>query len=430
MENFDLTHLGYTNGKMGRMLGTMCIKTLPGDTFDISSSILINMAPYRRQIYLDARVDIATFYIPDRYHYSNLIDMIEDGVDTAETLSVDTYNSLTNLYFLPHWTTLPTSKPDWYTQGPLDIYNRFYRPKTSFADPGAGDITYSSVGWGTGSWLPDDLEYGPPVAKLPTAIWNSSVNRDLEDADFDIDSSGSTIDITEIYKQKARLKSERKRQFYSYWYEQIIKDMGGSSTMDAEPRPEMIWHDTQYISGENIRGTDNQTLGAIVGKGGGKITHRIPKKYIREHGTIFTFITIRFPEISVDETQYLIRNGAGTYKTLIGDTDIVEAEPPFDLQLDDIFDTSATTTIQKLPYGQWYRMHPSFASQKFKDQFGFTFAQGVPSTDIGENYYNYSISDENFQSQQFGHFMLSIKNNVFVDRHYPSASKSIFAGTN
>jgi len=425
---YDLTHLGFQLGKMGRVTNTMCLPVLPGDVVDINQQIVINMSPFRRQIFLDARVDVCTFYIPYRHHYSNWTDFIEDGVDTAETLST-TDLSAYNPKFLAHWTDLPTTKPDWYAHGYLDIWNRFYRPKASFADPGAGDATWASVGFGSGSLTADCLLYGFPAANLTNAIWNTSVNRTLEAADFDIDSSGATIDITAIAAQKARLKSERKRQFYSYYYEQIMQDMGGKTSIDAEPRPELVWQDTVYISGENIRGTDNQTIGSLVGRASGVVKHQIPRKYIQEHGTLWTMVVLRFPPISTQESHYLIRKGAGTYKTLVGDPDIVSQEKPVALQLADIFDSSSTTQISTIPYGQWYRMHPSYCNETFENNFGFTFAQGVPSNDVGENYYNTEIDDANFQSTMLGHYNMSIKNNVFVDRFYPSASQSIFAGS-
>ena len=67
----------------------------------------------------------------------------------------------------------------------------------------------------------------------------------------------------------------------------------------------------------------------------------------------------------------------------------------------------------------------------FEDRAGFTFTQGVPSaTDLGENYYDVSIDDKNFQNTQYNHYQLAIKHNLFVDRNIPEAEESIFAGMN
>jgi len=429
--NYDLSHHGFKVCKLGRMVGAMCIKTLPGDVFDINQQIIISMSPYRRQIMMDARVDVFTCEVRDRNIYSNFEAFIEDGVDTAETLSVDTFNTVGDLSFLPHWTSLPTSKPSWYVQGPLQIYNRYVMPKSSLADPGAADAltTYSSVPWGTGSWVADDLKYGPPAAQLPTAIWTSGINRDLSAADFDIDSSGSTIDLTVIADQQARLATERDRQFTSYFYDSVIKKRGGSASVDADVRPRLIMQTTQYLGGENIRGTDNQSMGAITGRAGGVINHVIPRKYMPEHGTLWTFVIVRFPPISTEETMFLQRVGAGDWKNLVADYRITESQPPIQLQEKDLFDSSATNDLVRVPFAHWYRMHPSFADAEFRDQFGFTFAQGVPTTDVGENFYHTDIDDANFHSTQLGHFTMSIKNNVSVDRFLPTADSSIFAGT-
>jgi len=425
MENVDLTHHFYRTGKLGRMLGIGMIPVLPGDLIDMSLECRLDLSPLRQAISMDVRVDIDTFYVKDRYIYSNIEAMVRDGVDTAETFSTTDISAYKPL-FIGHWSTLPAAKNDWYYKGPLDCYNRWYRPLSAEADPDVGAATISTAPWG--SWSADDYKFGPPVANLPTQIWNVGIDRDLEDADFDVDTSNATMPITEIAQQKARLKTERNRQYHDYWYDEVINARGGSSTSESEDRPELLAQTTVFLGGENIRGTDNQALGAVSGRPGGDINHRLPAKFIPEHGTVWTFITVRYPHLSSEETHYQVRNPA-TYANRILDPDIVAAEPPVDLQIAHIFDSADTTVVQKMPFANYMRIHPSHVDPIFQNQFGFVFAKGTPAANIGENFYDVSIDDANFQSLQFNHFTIKMKSNVFVDRFIPSAEESIMAGT-
>ena len=142
--NCDLTHHVYRVGKLGRMLGIGMIPVYPGDEIDMDLEIAFNMSPFRRQLSMDARIDICSFYVPHRHVYSNWVAIIQDGVDTAETFATTDISSYAPK-FIPHWSTLPAAKPDWYHQGPLDIYNRFYRPLSGYGDPDANKATFASA---------------------------------------------------------------------------------------------------------------------------------------------------------------------------------------------------------------------------------------------------------------------------------------------
>ena len=426
--NYNLTHLGFKTFKMGRVNPIACIPTLPGDVFNIDMQININMAPFRRQLYLEPQIKFATFWIPHRHLESNWIQFIEEGTDTSVTLSTSTMNSY-DVEFMPHWVSAANvpNKPFWYADGFLKIYDRFWRPKMSVT-PSTADTSWTSTLW-TAGWDEDSLKYGPPAANLMNAMWTQTPDKQLSTSDVDLDVSGATLDIRDIAERVAKARSENRRNWYNLWYEQIIQDFGGSSTIDAEPRPELLWTDTVHLSGEDIYGHDTFTLGGLVGRPNGTLRHRIPNRYIPEHGTIWTVMCARFPNISTEETHWLIRDGASDYDTIAGDSAIVANKQPVMMQLDDIFDTASTDEIALLPHSHWYRQHPSYSEETFQEQYGFTFTKGVPSaTDLGKNFYDTEFDNNNFQSTQFAHGLMSIKNNCFVERNLPTAEESIMAG--
>ena len=425
--NVDCTHYGYSVGKLGRVLPLMYLPVYPGDIVDIQEQIYVNMSPLRRAIMLDANVSVVSFFVRHRHIYdTNWTTFIEEGYDTSETLATDTANNQ-DLEFMPGWISnaVQASKPKWYTQAYLDIWNYWYKPKAQYA-VNTNDASWTSVPFSDG-FSQDTLNYGFIAANMQNALWTQTVNKSLAAADVDLDVSGATLDIRDIEQQQARARTETQRDWFNYNYENIIDQLGGNAPIDAEPRPEKLWQDTQFMSGENIRLTDNQSAGGVVGRPGTIVNHMIPSRFIPEHGTIWTMLLVRYPAVSTKETHYLVRK-TNDYKNAVMDPNVVMTEKPVELQIADIFDSASNSTLSYLPYGHWHRSHPTHVHKLYEDRLGFSFAKPVPTADIGENFYDISIDDANFQSTQLGHFNVQAKNNIFVQRCIPEADASIFAG--
>lgn len=427
MAEVDLTHHYYTFGKIGRVLPKMMVPVLPGDVIDIQSQTNIVFSAYTREVALDARVDTVAFYIPMRHIYpDDWVQLVEEGIDSAVTLSTDTMGSV-NWTFLPHWSDLPTSKPSWYADPYLMIYNRFFKPKNEYI-AGQNDWSWTNSPLST-AFTDDDKAYGFPAANLPTALWNQTPNKQLAASDLAIDTTGNTFDLNEIEEAQAKAVSEMKRDWTMYFYEDILDERQGQSTIDAEPRPEKLWQDTQYIGGENVRGTSDHSLGAITGRQGGTVQFNVPNRYIPEWGIVMVMEVIRFPYISTEETMYQMRQGAGDYELLVADPLIMASKRPQELQVADCFDSTDTSVLAQIPNGHWWRQHPSYARPEFQQRFGFTFAQGIPPTaDAGENYYDTSVDDENFTGTMLGHYRSFSKHNIFCRRMIPEAEASLYTG--
>lgn len=420
--SYNLSHGGFGQMKLGRVFCIQCLPTLPGDQISWDGHVYIEMETLKHRLSLRARVDIATFWVPHRATDSNFEAMLVDGLDSATALQT-TGNPTLAVEWLPYWNTNPTSKPNWYMNGPLQIFNRFFKPLTE----DIADATWSTGPW-NGALSEDDFTFGFPAANLPEAIWTQTTNRDLAAADLEI-TLGSELDLTEISEKQARLKTERHRQFEDVFYQGVVERFGGSTTIDAEPRPEKIWHDSFFMGGEVIRGTDYMTIGNEGGKHIGRFRHRIPNRYIPEHGCIWTMGVVRYPPFSTTETHFLLNHN--DYLHLAADPDVIANYPPHALQVEDIFDTASDTTqISHIPFGHWYRQQPNFAHTNYKDQKGFTFAQGTPSVDVGMNFYKTDIDIENFISHRFGHGRISVDWEINANRYLPPMEASVYAGAN
>ena len=66
---YDLSNFIMSAGKIGRLLTLDRYDVVPGDTFDINISGVLRLAPLRRNLTVDAKIDLFGFYIPHRHIY-------------------------------------------------------------------------------------------------------------------------------------------------------------------------------------------------------------------------------------------------------------------------------------------------------------------------------------------------------------------------
>lgn len=156
-----------------------------------------------------------------------------------------------------------------------------------------------------------------------------------------------------------------------------------------------------------------------------------PKRYFKEHGTIWLLALVRYPSLRHGEVNPLIKPNLG-YKAQAGDPLIVSAEPPIDLNIQDYYlQTTQTTVGEKIPYGQWYRdmpkgmLHPDYEIVQ-----GFPFEDYATDWSVFRDmhYVETKRFDQIFQTIQLAHLQVAAKTNFNVDRIVPPAGWSIQAG--
>src|SRR5262245_36861352 len=69
----------------------------------------------------------------------------------------------------------------------------------------------------------------------------------------------------------------------------------------------LIWLD---LSGYDVDGTDQTSLGQFSGRVQQTYKHSVPRFFVPEHGTMFTLALVRFPPTATKEIQYLNAKGA------------------------------------------------------------------------------------------------------------------------
>src|SRR5205807_5744873 len=79
---YDLSHLGFLAGQIGRLITISTTPVIAGDSFEMDAVGALRLSPLRRGLAIDSTVDIFTFYVPHRHVYGEQwIKFMKDGVN-------------------------------------------------------------------------------------------------------------------------------------------------------------------------------------------------------------------------------------------------------------------------------------------------------------------------------------------------------------
>lgn len=395
------------------------IPVVAGDSFEAQITSVINMSPLRRQLTIDARFDIFGFFVNHRHIYGDdWNSLVEGGYDESTTL---TGQALSNTcYFYGSGHDFSGTVPKWIPWGYNRIWNRWFRVPNDTGSELAD--TYTPTG-------DDECRYGYKTAYLPSYLTGSDTQP--ASADYEYTLTASNLSLIDLEKLKARYKTELDRAWFTERYSEILKRnfTGSLINADAEQRPELCYRKTLWLSGHDVSGTDEGSLGAHVGRSQGVVQANMPRKFFKEHGTFWILCTLRYPTIVPEHTHYLATKADPSYNEISGDPRIFASEPPFGLEAQDINSNSAdASVITYMPYGQWYRTHPSHVHKDLEDLKGFPFITDAQILN-DENYIESSDYDSAFANLAMGHYQVYSKCAVMAQRVVPPAISSIYAGT-
>lgn len=434
---YDLSHYVASCGEIGRLQTLSVIPVVANDSISIDFVGAFRLSPLRRALALDCRIDIATFFIPHRHIYGqDWIDFTKAGTNsTTELDAITDPSALGNVYgFIPGVGGATGHKPYKHLYaGYCQIYNQYWRVP-NIDDP--GDLMDETT-------IPTDqavLDYGQPVARLPVLL--STNPKDITDpayADVSVDVGGTdAFSLFDVRAAMQSLKSNIQRDWFSERYRDILSQVTGSSTVstDADQRPTLLMRSSNWMSGYDVDGTDDATLGQYAGKSQTLVTHRMPSKYFNEHGCLWTVCALRFPPIFNGEIHPMnnyspVSGPYASYENIFGDPDVATARTPQAWSMNAFVAQGKTQTIGYMPHSQWYRTQPSWTHPKFHNIAGYPFidtinspTSGVPRWMAYEQPGDYDM----FQSTELAHWNVVSKFNVHSKRIIPPASYSIFTG--
>lgn len=434
---YDLSHYSHVCGKIGRLQTISVIPTVAGDSFEIDLDGIVRLSPFRKEVVSETQVDLLAFYVPHRHVYGDtFVQMVRQGHDEAVTLPSFSLNAGERDACYIGYSDAPASIPLWVIEGYNRIWDRYFRVP-SF-DP---DANFQQYPTGTTQAAIDYRRYGRLCARLPHPLVggiqldNATAWRDLNDNDseFEGEMSGGkpVIDVRNIAFAQALYKSEIERTWFGERYNDILDIWGSSVNIDADQRPEMIWRETFNLSGADVDGHDDATIGSYIGKTVGRADMRIPRKYFPEHGAVWIMALLRFPLVHVGEAHLLMRTPNPTGQVMLGDPTVWAETPPVQQSYVDwlggYYSGSLITGFYE-PYGSWYRMHCSRIHRQFADIPGYPFSKVTFTTP--EELYYHQPTDYNdvFQTSQLGHWQIHSMVRINALRHIPDPKMSIFAG--
>lgn len=424
---YDLSHYAMSTGEIGRLQTLSVIPLVAGDVLQGRLQGVCRLSPLRRQLMVDARVDLFAFYIPHRHIYgSSWVDFLSDGVDETVVFSTGTLTgglAWPYSYLATKYRTTGATVPLWLLAGYNRIWNRYFRHPSMDSDEKAD--TYEPANQA-------EARYGYGIGFLP-AVWNTGIEGEVGTADYQVATTGDILDITALAQKQARLKTERRKEFYDRRYTDVLRGTYGTTVnIDADERPQLVMHKSQWMSGYDVDGTDDASLGTYVGKAAATVGLEVPRRQFAEHGALWLMAAVRFPPIHEDEVHYLASKPQPTYKEIAGDPDILAKEPPETLDLDPYFLQGAGHSLADggiVPYGQWYRYQPSFVHDDYDVVGNFSWLDRNLTSKANTRYHQLNDYDAVFQTTQLAHWQIQSRVDMDVRRSVPPVEASIFAGS-
>lgn len=425
---YDLSHYSFMTGKLGRLMTLTNIPIVAGDSIGLNIAGAIRMSPLRRDLALDALVDLFAFFVPHRHVYGdNWIDFIRQGADETVTFPTVTATEVHQYLGVAGTTGL---MPLWMISGYNRIWNRYFRVPNG----AVGEL--SETGINALQTTTEGRVYGQLCARLKTL---PTTGHGLADAAADdnrfiatVSGNNATISLTGLERQKAHFKTELERHWFGRRYTDVLERVyGGYAGSDADERPTLLMRESQWMSGYDVDGSGDANLGQYAGKAATVLDMNIPKKFFPEHGVLWIMALVRFPTIFELEKPYLTGKHQPTYDQIAGDPDTVGNRAPHTLLRNELFNGVGALDASNIgfhPYGQWYRYQPSVVHSRFDELSGFPFIPYVPLTVAQAQYHQTGDYDHVFATTQLGHWRSQFRVNVMANRVVPGPLSSIYTG--
>lgn len=411
----DLGHRVTQSTKVGRLTTLARVPVLPGDSHNVTSNIFVRLNPLRRPLAIDFKCDVFAFFVPYRYTYGDdWIRYIEEGPTSTVTF--------------PTVATTGSSIQDWLccNQVPTpkhiiadanNIYNQWFR------DPALPELAETALPPG------DERYFGIKIGALKGWGTAQAGNADATDTQFNIDSSGATINFFDVVSQASKARQKQIRDYVSSRYTEILQSATDKPVdVKVDNKPELIWQDSMWLSGHDLNGTANAQFGASVGKGVGAMKFGFPDRYFEEHGTVYIMGALRCPSIFVEQIQYLDNFNARSWDEL--NPSGAQHFPPKDLKFSDLFRGGDNTSAGFIPFYNWYRSHPHFVNRQFQGNWGDSGWPFLYPPSTYEQLVECGDYDQAFAGSAaiLGHATWSVEHNWNAWRILPDALDSIMGG--
>lgn len=425
-------------GNMGLAAPVQVLPVVAGDSITQTIEGAVRLAPFRKNIVCDARLDVFSFFVPHRIAYANrqVSPDVFDG-DTGMKKWMDfiaRYDRTGDHPVKP--VTLPTYEcpfdflpgvrkndvvPKWLITGYYWIWNRYFK-----------HVDYPARVFPTITTEPiSDIEKmcGFPAPRLP-ALWNVGLfsednNPARGEGRVKVENNSWSL-LDEAYERGQYRSLQSAKWFGRYYADRLRSGWGGHASASVDIRPILLARSSHWMSGHNVLGTAPENQASAIGRVEKSIRHHLPLKHFGEHGAIWTIMLPRFPVVHTEEMHFLHK--VSTYDELSGDPDVITNMAPRTMKKSELFRTTDGSLVNEIPFAEWYRFQPSTVHSKIKDVQGMPFMTQIPPT--RESHFMHHADDYNhmFVSNQLAQWNTSLVFSTRAKRVIPPSSYSIFAG--
>lgn len=414
----DLSHYSFSVGDIGKLQTLSVIPVLAGDSLGVNLEGVFRLAPLRRNLVVDALVELYAFYVPYRHIYGQTwIDFIKEGKAEDETFTAGpTAGSLGLSYLGPDYLG-GEILPLWVSGSYNRIWNRYFRSPTD-ALTRADSYQASNI---------DEIRAGFPCGFLPTP-WSTGTAAIVPVTERDV-AAVTSFDIVDLNRVQAEYKTEVDRAYFGQRYNDIINVAFGSNvSTDVDERPTLCARDKFWLSGYDVDGTSDASLGTYSGKSAGIGRLSMRRKFFKEHGSLWIMCLARFPTIHTQERHPLMINTNPSYLQWAGDPGLVSAEPPAIITQADWFRAASGSDLGVGPYGQHYRYQPSNVHRDYQSLDGFSFIDTAIVNQATAHYIDVTEYQDVFQTEQLRQWQVAARIDVDARRVVPPARHSLYAG--
>ena len=435
-------------GQMDRIQTLFNVPVLAGDSIGGKVEGIMRLSPLRRPTTLDCKVDFFVFFVPHRYTYGDdWLDFIRQGPDENITLPTRNLTSTSAIYSgsgpveCLGFNKLNGVVPAWVVDPYLHVYDRFFVPprRQQVQDPSnpaaAADALFHNITSLTDDYRSFGLVAWPLKDIFSTGFYSAKFAASNLD-EYRLGAStiaSSKVDLVDMEKARQLYESEILREWFAPRYQDLMPKLFGTKVApEITQQPRLCFHNSSWMSGKDVAGTDDATLGTLGGVSSVGVNWTFPRKYFSEHGALLGLCLARYPRLFTRATHYLVKKPQPTYLEISGDPKLMAAEPPHQIKLNELTDASSSNsdTIGYQPYGQWHRYHPHRVHSALDDVQGFPINNKLPNADgeltSGHSYLN-PVSY--FSTTQLAHWQINGLCKISAARVIPPGVSSIYSGT-
>lgn len=333
---FSLSNYKLFTCDMGNLVPCGLTEVLPGDTIQHATSALVRLAPLMAPVMHPVHVRIHHWYVPHRLVWEDFEDFITggpDGMDVSVFPTI-TFTNGVSQGSLGDYLGIPTGVNNLEVsalpfRGYALIWNEFYRDQDLQAElifsEESGPDTLTDTDLQRVNWEKDYFtsarpweQKGPAVTvplgttapvKAPDTVLvpntNAFVGRDVDDSVYlwndpahplqaDL-SNASAVTVRALREALALQRFEEARARYGSRYTEYLRYLGLRSSDARLQRPEYLGGGKQTIQFSEVLQTAEGTspVGELRGHGIGALRSNRYRRFIEEHGYIFTFFSVK-----------------------------------------------------------------------------------------------------------------------------------------